>query len=152
MNRYSYDSTYEYLTSVETDDEKLMYAYNSDGTLRSVERLDGSLIEFKYNELGFVAGSSWTDEDGDLNADVSIENDGTGKVVSYAQPSNVTTIYIYDENANVGYLKELGQLSYRFFRNHQTVSKVTYIGDQVSWMYNLGRVIPPWYNLGRVHI
>ena len=93
---------------------------------------DGSEIEFAYNRLNFLSRTTWYDDYGDIINTVSVDNDATGRVVLYAEPANETTIYIYDEYANVGYMKQLGLLSHRFFKNYDTSSQMTTIGELVS--------------------
>ena len=50
----------------------------------------------------------------------------------YEEPKNETTVFIYDEQGNLGYVKTLGSISYRFIRNYGDETEVTYVGDQVT--------------------
>ncbi|XP_072028717.1 uncharacterized protein [Amphiura filiformis] len=130
--RYTYDNEYQYLTSVEVDDTVVHYTYTSDGALESVGDSDGVRQEYMYDADGLYAGSATFDKStGQLDKRITFEHDSSGKTVSFEEPTNDTTVYIFDEMANLGYVKTLGTLSYRFIRNYRDGSKTTFVGDQL---------------------
>ena len=118
---------------MEVDDNVVRYTYTSDGALESVEDTDGAHQEYMYDNDGLYAGSATYDiSTGQLDKRITFVHDGSSKTVSFEEPSNDTIVFIYDDMANLGYVKTLGTLSYRFVRNYLDGSKSTYIGDQVS--------------------
>ena len=129
--RYTYDNSNEHLSSVEVEGTLLRYQYTPDSALESIRDHIGIRQEFTYNDDGIYSGSTTYDQFGGLENRVSFIHDNSGRVVSFEEPKNDTTVYIYDEIANLGYVKTLGTLSYRFERNYATGSKTVYIGDQV---------------------
>ena len=97
-----------------------------------MQTADGSRMELEYNNLRFINSTTWYDAYGDITSRVTVTNDVTGKIVIHAEPANETTVFIYDEYSNIGYIKEMGLLSHGVFRNYETNSKMTTAGDLVS--------------------
>ena len=130
--RYTYDNNFEYLMSVEVDDNTVQYTYTSDGGLESVKQSDGVTYNYMYEEDGLFAGSSIYNPHSKKKYTITFQNDGSGKIVSFEAPRNESIVYIYDENGKLCYVKTLGTLSHRFLRNYKDGTKTTLIGDQVS--------------------
>ena len=136
----TYDNTTDWLLSVSFADATKQYSYNEDGSLDTYTKPDGTIFNYKYDDLGRVTNdgvSTYTYDDNLRLSEVSsdgkrviFEYDGFNRIIGTTYDGHSNS-YTYDANGNC---TSINDIDYDYDKLNRLTS-VSFNGKTISYTY-----------------
>ncbi|KAL3876029.1 hypothetical protein ACJMK2_033916 [Sinanodonta woodiana] len=126
---YSYHETKNLLMSATVNKETTYYDYDENMNLVAVHNADGSVFTAAYSKEGFLTNKTYTLRDGTLQELTQFSYDHVAVVNVSTYPEETSTLYTFDENAEVIAMKKVGSPTVKFIKT--VSSKFIVASDRV---------------------
>ena len=93
---YLYSDDGQYLTNVTVGQNSTSYTYSTEGDLIETNEASGERKTLEYDEYKLFRGSSKFNQDGEVLASMTLEQDWNGKVNVAIEPTNTSLEIVYD--------------------------------------------------------